>query len=90
MAWCWTACIGATLMACQPLSWRMRIQPRRLGLVFFCCGHAYLFVTPTDHGVVSGPLNDAVQHAVLPRLSLQPIPHCPTADMQRRVSLTLC
>jgi hypothetical protein len=68
----------------------MRIRPTQLGLVFFYRGLVCLFVTPTDHGVVSGPPNDAVQHAAPPRLSLQSIAQGPTADMQRRVSLTLC
>jgi hypothetical protein len=74
----------------QLLASQMRIQPAQLGLVFFCSGLVCLFVTPTDHGVVSGTPNDVAQHAPPPRLGLQSIAQGPTAGMQRRVSLTLC
>jgi hypothetical protein len=74
----------------QLLASQMRIQPAQLGLVFFCSGLVCLFVTPTDHGVVSGTPNDVAQHALPPRLGLQSIAQAPTAGMQRRVSLTLC
>ncbi len=49
-----------------------------------CSGLVCRFVTPTDHGVVSGTPNDVVQHAPPPRLGLQSIAQGPTAGMQRR------